>query len=142
MKSMRLIEKFAKYVEDHKVPLTHGQKSGLIEANSFIPEHVPCSKIGGMYVFLKGNSVAVVLMTPAPKPVNDHKNLKIWIKLFGKKVDYQKYTSAWISFVRGTKDNKCFFVPKHGAVKKMDSSSAEWSIHNINSQGRMIFYKP
>ena len=52
-------------------------------------------------------------------------------------VDFNDYTSGWVAAARNP--GTAWFIPAHGPAKQMDSFSAEWALHNVASQRRLIW---
>lgn len=136
---MKLIEKFAAYAEKHKIPMGLNQQQTIVEANTLINKHIKPADIEAIYIALYGSYAAIFLCVKnAPKPKNDGR--RITLRLFGTVIDYQKYTSLWLDAARKSPSKTWYYIPKVGTVRKMhDAASAEWAMHNINSQGKMIY---
>ena len=133
---MTLIKKFAAYIEKNKVALTTNQQATIIEGNTLITAHYP--KADAVYIVLSGNYASMFLLVKeAPKIKNDGTHMSI--RLFGRTLDYHKYVEMWMNAARKRPGEQWFYVPKTGSIRKMNIASAEWAIHNINSQNRMVY---
>ena len=81
---------------------------------------------------------AVIQPTEFPEAKFRQRPLGIEIKLFGRIVDFQEYVRRWVAAAKNS-DEAWHYTPRQDPHKMLTPVEAEWVIHNINAQKRMIY---